>query len=194
MDRLYDNINTSGNLEVWKIYNDGEEELVFCDHNTIVSGMGSGLMALFGGIHSNDIRDFQIRYYQLGTGVNDPVTTSLTKLSAPLTSEDYDPSGVTTLTISAVNVFENNTASTEQDAILIPWNHIKKVTPTSVLYTLVLDSQAANGITLKEVGLFIKSPFNVGGKLTPVLAAYKTYSPIDKKQEFSLVFKWTIYF
>ena len=194
MDRLYDNINTSGNLEIWKVYNDGDEELVFCDHNTIVSGMAAGLMSLFGGLHSNDIRDFQIRYFQVGTGVNDPINKSLTKLSAPLTQVTYDPSSNSTLIISSVNIFENHTASTEQAAVLIPWNHIKKVTPTSVLYTLVLDSQTANGITLKEVGLFIKSPFTVGGKLTPTLAAYKSYSPIDKKQEFSLIFKWTIYF
>jgi len=194
MDTQYDNLNTSGNLEIWKVYNEGEEELVFSDHNMIVSGLASGLMSLFGGMHSNKIGDFQIRYFQIGTSGNTPENKSMVQLSAPLTHVEYDPSATSDLVISSVDIRTSNSTTDAQTAIQIPWQHIKKVTPTSVLYTLVLDSNSANDKTLQEVGLFLKSPFNIAGKLTPVLAAYKKYPAIDKKQEFSLVFKWTIYF
>lgn len=194
MDRLYDNINTSGNLEIWKVHNDGQEELVFSDHNMIVSGLAAGMMSLFGGIHSNDIRDFQIRYFQIGGGSVDPVTEATVQLASPFTSENYDPSGKASLVISSVDIRLNNDSTTTQDVVQIPWHHIKKVSPTSVLYTLVLDSDSANSLTLTEAGLFLRSPFQVGATPTPVLAAYKTYPAIDKKQQFSLIFKWTIYF
>lgn len=194
MDRLLDNTTASGNLEIWKKYNDGSQELVFSDHNTIVSGFGASMMSLFGGMYSNDIRDYQIKYFQVGTNQVTPVDRSVVQLSAPLTSSQYDPSALANLVISSVNIRLNDISTTTQDIVEMPWHHVRRVTPTSVLYTLVLDSQAANDVTLKEAGLFVRSPFSIGGVPTPVLATYKKYPAIIKKREFSLIYKWTLYF
>ena len=194
MDRLIDNITTSGNLEIWKLYDTGEEELVFSDHNIIVSGMSAAFLSLFGGMTSNDIRDFQIRYFQLGTGVYEDsnITVNTNQLSAPLTVGQYDPSGTAALVVSSVNIRAGDTVQTEA-AIEIPWQHIKRASPTSVLYTLILDKNAVNGVTLREVGLFMRSPLSNTIK-NPTLSAYKKYPAITKNSEFSLIFKWTLYF
>ena len=56
-----DNISVSGHLEIYKIYEDGREEQVFGDHNTITSGMGVGLGLLYAGSGADDITNFQIR-------------------------------------------------------------------------------------------------------------------------------------
>jgi len=194
MDRLYDSLNTSGNLEIWKVYEDGKKELFFADHNMIVSGLGASLMSLFGGIHSNDITDYQIRYFQVGTSSHASVTTSITNLHTPITQVQYDPSATANIVVSSVFIRLSDSAKVEQDAVQIPWQHMKRITPTSVLYTLVLDTQAANDLTLNEVGLFVRSPFRQGTVPTPVLAAYKKFPFLDKKREFSLIFKWTLYF
>ena len=71
-----DILNASGHLEIYKIYEDGTEEKVFDDPNTITSGMGVGLGLLYAGsgasnsngtYNGSSITDFQIRYFQLGT-------------------------------------------------------------------------------------------------------------------------------
>ena len=65
MSRTKDTISPVGNLEVWKVYPDGEEELHFSDHNVITSGMGVGLGLLYAGSGAGDITNFQVRYFQL---------------------------------------------------------------------------------------------------------------------------------
>lgn len=194
MDRLSDTINTSGNLEIWKVYDDGNEELFFSDHNIIVSGMSAAFLSLFGGMTSNDIRDFQIRYFQLGTGVYEDsnITVNTNQLSAPITFAQYDPSGTAALVVSSVNVRAGDTITAEA-AVEIPWQHIKRASPTSVLYTLILDKDAVNGITLREIGLFMRSPLS-NTIANPMLAAYKKYPSLTKNSEFSLIYKWTLYF
>jgi len=196
MDRLYDNNNTSGNIEIWKVYEDGSEELFFSDHNLIVSGMGEGLLSLFGGINSNDITDYQIRYFQVGASSypESMVNNSIVQLSAPISYSQYDPSSTTNLVVSSVAVKVAETTSSVQAAVLIPWQQIRRVSTTSVLYTLVLPRDSANEITLNEVGLFMRSPYKINTVPTPLLVAYKKYPFVDKKAEFSLVYKWTIHF
>ena len=55
-----ESLNASGHLEIYKVYNDGTEEKVFDEANTITSGMGVGLGMLYAGTGSNNITDFQI--------------------------------------------------------------------------------------------------------------------------------------
>jgi hypothetical protein len=62
-----DILDVSGHLEIYKVYEDGLEEKVFDDANTITSGMGVGLGLLYAGSGAADITNFQIRYFQLGT-------------------------------------------------------------------------------------------------------------------------------
>jgi len=196
MDRLYETLSASGNIEIWKVYEDGTDELFFSDHNIIVSGMGAGFMSLFGGYHSNDIRDYQIKYFQVGNDsyADADVTVNIGELKAPLTALQYNPSGLSNLIVSSVSVRVGDNAKT-QSVAEIPWNHIRRASPNSVLYTLVLDTDAANDISLKEVGLFMRSPMAFGADTpTPMLVAYKKFPVLDKKREFSLIFKWTLYF
>ena len=63
-----DFLDPSGHLEIYKVYEDGTEEQVFSDPNTITSGMGVGLGLLYAGSGADDITNFQIRYFQLGVG------------------------------------------------------------------------------------------------------------------------------
>ena len=61
-----ENLNVSGHLEIYKVYDDGNEELVFDEANTITSGMGVGLGLLYAGSGASDITHGQIRYVQVG--------------------------------------------------------------------------------------------------------------------------------
>ena len=63
-----DVLNVSGHLQIYKVYKDGTEEKVYDDHNVVTSGMGVGLAMLFAGQGDTNIEDFQIRYFQVGSG------------------------------------------------------------------------------------------------------------------------------
>ena len=53
-----DTLKPTGHLEVWKIFEDGEEELHFEEKNVITSGMGVGLSYLFAGSGGSQISEF----------------------------------------------------------------------------------------------------------------------------------------
>ena len=63
---LEEDVKLSGHLQIAKVYSDGTEELVFDDHNVIVSGMGVGLSYLFTAGGSDNLLDFQIDRFQVG--------------------------------------------------------------------------------------------------------------------------------
>jgi hypothetical protein len=60
-------------------------------------------------------------------------------------------------------------------------------------YTLVLDEDACNDLTLNEVGLFMKNPTGAETNKS-ILVAYRHFSDIAKTRDFSLIFRWTIHF
>ena len=66
MMNFMEEVGITGHLTIVKKYKDGEEEVVFDDHNIIVSGLGVGLSYLFTGSGSNTIVDYQIERFQLG--------------------------------------------------------------------------------------------------------------------------------
>ena len=119
-----DILNASGHLEIYKIYEDGTEEKVFDDPNTITSGMGVGLGLLYAGsgasnsngtYNGSSITDFQIRYFQLGTQGDtriDNYNVSTTMLASALgqinspndgrtdyRGLDYEPTSKSTLAV-----------------------------------------------------------------------------------------------
>ena len=68
MKNFIEEVGITGHLTISKQDKEsGEEEVLFDDHNIIVSGMGVGLSYLFTGSGSNSIVDYQIDRYQLGT-------------------------------------------------------------------------------------------------------------------------------
>ena len=86
-----DFLDPSGHLEIYKVYEDGSEDKVFSDPNTITSGMGVGLGLLYAGSGAANITDFQIRYFQLGVSGDTLLSTysvSETMLASALGQED----------------------------------------------------------------------------------------------------------
>lgn len=204
MRKFVDDLGISGHLTIIKKHNNGEEEIVFDDHNIIVSGMGVGLAYMFTGSGSNSVLDYQIDRFQLGvsgraTNVDADVleVSSTYALSGPL-GDDYGAGS--NLFVQSRTQIENGVDVADQHFALIPANKRTKIGDSSVRYTLVVDEEAANGLTgadgdlsLNEVGLFMKNPT---GSVTekPILVAYRTFSNILKTSDFSLIFRWTLNF
>ena len=210
-----DFLDASGHLEIYKIYEDGNEEQVFSDPNTITSGMGVGLGLLYAGSGANDITDFQIRYFQLGVSGDSRISTnawadhqysvSETILASALgqvaDAADYQSDANSHLPLSKHELMDwNGGAALESPGGDTTWwfgvisdNSIKRVDLNSVTYILYVDRNSCNSRTLNEVGLFMSNPLGESTKRSP-LVAYRPFTNIDKTDDFSLVFKWTLNF
>tara|TARA_R110002012_G_scaffold137882_1_gene292956 strand:- start:370 stop:996 length:627 start_codon:yes stop_codon:yes gene_type:complete len=208
MKTFTEELGINGHLTIVKQYTDGKEEVVFDDHNVIVSGMGTGLAALFTGSGSNNILDYQIDRFQLGTsgratGVATDVleVSSTYQLSGELAYAQYG--GGSNLFIEEANLVRpTGSWGSNNSFALIPAGKITRINDTSVRYTLVVDEEAANGLVdsagetayLSEVGLFLRDPLGTIDPHSSMLAAYRTFTAIEKTSDFSLIFRWTINF
>jgi hypothetical protein len=192
MSNIVEQLDTRGHLEIWKEYLNGTKELVHSDQNTIVSGMGVGLAYLFAGAGSNVINDYQIRYMQVGetSDITDYGLSTFT-LKSPLTNAEY---GTSSLIIANLTQLKDGNNIANQDMVFIPMEMIRRVAVNSVQYILTLDTDTANEQDLNEIGLLMKNPTGNVSSPIPILVAYKTFTGITKKEEFSLIFKWTISF
>lgn len=190
---LQDGRNPKGELEIYKKFSDGTSEMVYSDHNVITSGMGVCWGLFFAGSGSTVISDFQIRYFQVGTGGSSVISTydkSQVELVSRLTAAEYG--GVSPILISNHRRLIPHTLSVQlQDFIYIPDSLIKRSGVNSVTYILTLDENTANGNILNEIGLYVDNPRAQSPKQS-ILVAYKPFTDIPKTEEFSLVFKWTI--
>ena len=199
MRNFTEELGINGHLTIIKKFNDGQEEIVFDDHNIIVSGMGVGLTYMFTGSGSNSVLDYQIDRFQVG--VSGPPTggevSSIYQLSGAATLAEY---GAGSNLFIAVKDQMTNTTLTSNAAALVPANKITKIADASVRYTLVVDEEACNNITrdsndmnINEVGLLMKNPTGATDD-RPILVAYRTFSNIRKTNDFSLIFRWTLNF
>ena len=209
-----DFLDASGHLEIYKIYEDGNEEQVFSDPNTITSGMGVGLGLLYAGSGANDITNFQIRYFQLGVSGDSRIDTnawadhqysvSETLLASALgqvgDAANYQSDANSHLPLSRHELMDWDGAARENSQSNVNWyfgvisdNSIKRVDLNSVTYILYVDRNSCNTKTLNEVGLFMSNPLGESTKRSP-LVAYRPFTNIDKTDDFSLVFKWTLNF
>jgi len=182
-------INPVGYLEVWKVYENGEEELHFSDNNVITSGMGVGFALLFGRTGSDNILDYQIKYMQVGVSANEDYGVSTYTLGDELTAAEYDTSS---LRIYYGEQIKNKVVF-EEDMVVLPQTMIRRKSLNSIEYVLTLDTDTANEQTLNEIGMLMKNPKGVDPPQA-ILVAYRIFSDITKKREFSLIFKWTISF
>ena len=202
MKNFIEESGMTGHLTIIKRTKDGKEEILLDDHNVIVSGMGVGLSYMFTGSGSNSVLDYQIDRFQVG--VSGPptggATSAIYELSSSLDSiAEY---GVgSNLFISRNDQITNGTLTSNRFFAQIPSHKITRVNDTSVRYTLVLDEDAANGLTdsqgeetfLNEIGMFMKNP--KGNNVDqPILVCYRTFSNIRKTSDFSLIFRWTLNF
>lgn len=187
--------NISGHLQISKVYSGGEEEVVFDDHNIIVSGMGVGLSYLFSTSGSDNILDYQIDRFQVGTGGATSLEVSSTDaLGNNLAAIGYGSDTNLTILNNATTKQVIGGTPTVKPFAVISENMVTRVNDTSVRYTLVLDEDTANGFALNEVGLFMKNPEGVTGETRSRLVAYRYFSDITKNEDFGLIFRWTINF
>jgi hypothetical protein len=200
---LMESLDIKGHLIITKVYNSGNKEVIFDDHNIIVSGMGVSLAHLFALSGSDSILDYQIDRFQIGISGSPALEVSSTnQLSGPLSSfAEYGIDG-DILQTSAYQVINNSIVSVPRYYGIIPQQNITRIDANTVRYTIVLDENSCNGedITrggsqkyLNEVGLFVK---NIKNNVTdaPILVAYRHFDDILKTSDFSLVFRWSINF
>lgn len=194
-----EDLGVNGHLQIAKTYKDGTEEIIFDDHNIIVSGLGVGLVYLFGGLGSTRVTDFQIDRVQLGVSGGTILETSTTyQLSGALTGTEYGTdSDIFVVTSDQVI---NGAIQTSKIFLKIPFSKVTKINDNSVRYTIVIDEESCNNLTrsgssvnLSEIGLFMKNPL---GRATDaaILVAYRAFSNIRKTSDFGLIFRWTINF
>jgi hypothetical protein len=207
MKNFVDDLGITGYLTIIKRYKDGQEEVVFDDHNIIVSGMGVSLTYMFTGSGSNSVLDYQIDRFQLG--VSGPyaggTTSAIYELSGPLGDTYYagapnDYGAGSNLFIEKTTQIANSVDVLDQYFALIPANKITRIGDSSVRYTLVVDEEACNSLSnddgdlsLNEVGMFVKNP--TGNAINkPILVCYRNFSNVVKTSDFSLIFRWTLNF
>jgi hypothetical protein len=196
---LTEQLNINGHLTISKAYRNGLEEVIFDDHNIIVSGMGVALAHLFALSGSNSILDYQIDRFQIGTSAN-AESVSTTTLNLPLTAASAYGLNSNVITASGYQIVNNSIVNNAKIYGLIPQHHITRVDSNTVRYTIVLDEFACNNLTnvagdanIREVGLFVKNVKN-NNPAAPILVAYRVFSPIRKTTDFSLIFRWSINF
>lgn len=198
---LIEDLDIKGHLTISKIYRNGNEEVIFDDHNIIVSGMGVALAHLFALSGSDSILDYQIDRFQVGVSGGTALEISSTNaLSGPLASFAEYGVDSNTLAASAYQILNNSIVNVTKFYGLIPQQNITRIDANTVRYTIVLDEDSCNNIQrggvnkpLNEVGLFVK---NIKNNLidAPILVAYRYFDNIQKTSDFSLVFRWSINF
>lgn len=195
-------LNVRGHVTVHKLLNDGNEELIYDEHNVIVSGMGLGLASFFGLSGSTSILDYQIDRFQLGLSgniVNEVSSTN--QLSAALSSSyEYTGDFGEIPTVSA-NQFAGSFISTPVWYGRIPAHNVTRINDRSVRYTITIDKSSCNNLSrggqpasINEIGLFMRNPLYILPNGAPVLVAYKVFSNVRKTEDFGLIFRWTITF
>ena len=192
MDTLlnYENSEPRGHLEILKLYPDGREEVHFSEQNVITSGMGYTLLKAFSSPAVDNISGFQIVYFQLGTSGDSSLQGPGTRqLSSALAAGDY---GTANFQLS-IHDLSSGTPAADQAFGVIPFPYIKKISPTRVMYQIFVGEDACEDQTLNEVGLFSRNPTRSATDGS-YLCAYRYFTPLAKKNSFSVLFRWTIEF
>lgn len=198
---LVESLDIKGHLTISKVYNSGQEEIVFDDHNIIVSGMGVALAHLFALSGSDSILDYQIDRFQVGiSGTSVREVSSTNNLAGPLSSIAEYAIESNVLTASGYQIINNAIVTVPRYYGLIPQQNITRIDANTVRYTIVLDENSCNEITrggsakpLNEIGLFVRNIKN-NAIQAPILVAYRHFNDIQKTSDFSLVFRWSINF
>jgi len=163
MINLNEKVNYQGELEVFKIYEDGREELHFKDSNVIVSGLGYGLSLFFAGEGSDKLDDYKLLYYQLGVSGSDALQVSSTyALGSSLPLADYTDLYAPNMVkeqnqLKNDYIFFNQAFGTVKNPIILD--------SSSVKFNIIVDKLLANDLKqnrkelyLNEIGLFMANP------------------------------------
>jgi len=163
MVNISEKVNYQGQLEIFKIYDDGSEELHFKDSNVVVSGLSYGLSLLFADEGSEDIDDYKLLYYQVGVSGSDDLQVSTTYgLGSSLPLSDYTDVYLPNLVkeqnqLKNDYIFYNQAFGTVKNPIIVGDGSVK--------FNIVLDKMLANDLKqegkelyLNEIGLFMANP------------------------------------
>lgn len=195
-------LNIRGHLTISKLYPSQQEEVIFDDHNIIVSGMGVALAHMFALSGSTSILDYQIDRFQIGvSGLTAYEVNSTNKLAGPLSSfVEYAGAGGDIITTSGYQIRNNAVVSQSNWYGIIPPQNITQVDENTVRYTIFIDTESCNNLTrnstdvpLNEIGLFVKN-IKSGSPIAPILVAYRVFDNVRKTDDFSLVFRWSLSF
>lgn len=200
MRNFLDDLEVEGHLEITKVYVSGGEEVIFDDHNVIVTGMGVGLAHLFSLSGSVNILNYQIDRFQIGvSGTPGREVASTNELGSPLNSLQEYGENALLYVVSGNHALDVNTIKANQWFGYIPQHKVSRVGVNSVRYTITLDRDAANNLRggdtfINEIGLFMKNPLGeqANNVDTSILVAYRKFQDILKTEDFALIFRWTI--
>lgn len=191
----------SGHLQIFKIYLDGTEELIWDENNVITSGMAVNLAYLLGDagyntISSPSILDYQIAYWQVGVSGVSTYGTSTYTLGSAIPASYLSANGG--LVYNSHSQLANGTTLTSQPFLAIAAANIFKASPTSVRYHLIIPADELNGLSssnipINEIGLFTRNTRKQSPEES-ILVAYKYFSNIVKTSDFALFFRWVINF
>ena len=209
-----------GHVKVTKIYDD-HQEVVVNDNNMLVQGFVVNIVSILTG-EALSIPSITPGYFQLGaSGMVLPTGDAsdiFYQLSAPLsTTTQYgddtsieleylnrsfvastDDGGTTyaELLFSSAPASSTTVSSTSNREwfVPIPQADITKDYLDSIEVRLEIDKNTANGIDIREFGLFSKNPASYK-KDKPMLVAYKQLNePFTKTGSFKLLVEWSIGF
>lgn len=189
-----------GHLKVYKIY-DTHNQLVIDKDNIVTTGFGYTLARMMTFFGSQDLDDYRIKYYQIGTNtILHSDNPDFYNLSGQLAAES-DWGDDTNANIQSINQLYNTQILTAGSSLItssgffakIPDNNVTHFAKNAIAIKLFVDKNTANGQTLKEIGIFSKNP---DGE-TPdkaCLVAYNTFEGLSKTIEFGLYFDWILHY
>lgn len=191
-----------GFIEIFLI-DEGNKTKVYEGNNLIVKGLGYSLANLFTEQEDQQVENFQIRYFQIGTSSigyeSFAASTSVFELSSGISKSQYGTNldaGLKSLqSLGGTPFVSFSSVSTIAASafVEIPNSRLTKSGARSNKYRLYLEKPMAVGVSATEFGLFIKNPdvnYNID---KPILAAYKKLNkPLVKSSENEILIEWTI--
>lgn len=196
-------INSKGQVTIIKKYSDREE--IEVGNNILTLGFGINLSNLFSRTTGKQDNHLPI-YFQLGTDVNtipvNPASSSFFSLSESLAASGYGKD-------TSIGLLQANRSFYVDSGSEVKFNLINlssTLSATKEIFGVVasitsifqngfevnikLDKKIANGVIIREVGLFAKNPYYLAN-ISPLLIAYKEVN-IEKNSDLEVDIHWRI--
>lgn len=195
-------IQAKGLVEIYEI-NNGIKYKVYEGNNIVTKGFGYSLANLFSEQEEQEVQNFQIGYFQVGTSTvgyeSYSASTSFFDLSSGLIKSQYGSNlDAEVKTLSSLGstkfvTFSSVSLNPASAMVAIYNQSLTKGVARSNKYRLHLEKNMAIGVSATEFGLFIKNP-DVNYKIDkPILAAYKKLNrPLVKSSDNEILIEWTI--
>tara|TARA_R100000963_G_scaffold33166_1_gene25308 strand:+ start:460 stop:1137 length:678 start_codon:yes stop_codon:yes gene_type:complete len=208
-----------GHITICKVYSDGTEDTIVDRANLVTAGLGSSFIDIQRGQGSENVDGFSPYYFQVGTSSMDYDTTVATssyfyQLSTPFSWDDYgdDTDFIVESKYRGFNASTDDGGSTYTELLFtsaalssiafsgtdeyfskVKEGRLSKFFMDSFESEIVLDEKTGNGKEISEIGLFAKNPKGFKED-SPLLMAYRSFTPVTKTSEFSLVVHWSVGF